>query len=207
MENVSDNTAKELEQISKNRQKYVVTSDAIKRDLDITALGTPPVYGSCYGMEIGWTQASAVQNTWYDISDADMVDGILGGVVHDGSGQLKASKSGKYAADWAGAFEADAANVHIVITFSINGTEVNQGMNHYHTAGANREAPVSGNAILNLSVDDTVNISIRTTDAGTPDLLVDHLMIRLVKIDNNLQNLATVVATLINDLKKQKILE
>lgn len=140
-------------------------------------------FGSCYGVEIGWTQASAVQNTWYDISDAGMVDGELQDVTHDGNGQLTVTKAGKYIADWAGSFEADAANQHIQLTFSVNGTEGGPGMNHIETVAVSREQACSGNAILDLAANDTVHISIRTTDAGTPDLVVDHLMIRLVQIE------------------------
>lgn len=139
-------------------------------------------YGSCYGMEIGWTQASAVQNTWYDISDADMADGELLGVTHDGSGKLTVAKAGKYAADWAGAFEGSASNIHITIAFSIDGTEVDEGMNHFETVAVNREESCAGNAILDLTAGQTVNVSIRTTDAGTPNLLVDHLLLRLVQV-------------------------
>lgn len=150
---------------------------------DVVFHGTAGLqFGSCYGVEVGWIQANAVQNTWYDISDADMVDGQLHGITHDGNGQLTVGKTGMYAADWAGAFEADAANVHVQITFSVNGTEVNPGMNHFETVAVSREYACSGNAILDLTVDDTVNVSMRTTDAGTPDLLIDHLMLRLIQI-------------------------
>jgi hypothetical protein len=31
-------------------------------------------FGSVYGNEIGWTQTNAVQNTWYEISDAQLYD-------------------------------------------------------------------------------------------------------------------------------------
>lgn len=139
-------------------------------------------FGSCYGNEIAWAQASAVQNTWYDISDSDMISGPLHNITHDGNGQLTALVAGMYAADWAGAFEASAANVHVQITFSINGTETNGGLNHFETVAISRQDPCAGNAILDLAANDTVNVSIRTTDAGTPDLAIDHLMLRLVHI-------------------------
>ncbi len=154
----------------------------VTTDLTFVGAGSGLQYGSCCGMEIEWIQANAVQNQWYDVSDADMVDGKLNGITHDGNGQLTISTDGMYMADWAGAFEADAVHVHILIAFSVNGTEVDAGMNHFATAGTNREESCAGNAILELSANDTVNISIRTTDAGTPDLLIDHLMIRLVQI-------------------------
>ncbi len=150
---------------------------------DLTFVGTAGLqFGSCSGMEIAWIQANAVQNTWYDISDADFVDGQLHGVTHDGNGQLTVTVAGMYAADWAGSFEADAANVHVQITFSINGTEGDPGMNHIETVAVSREFPCSGLTILDLAANDTVNVSVRTTDASTPDLVVDHLMLRLIQI-------------------------
>lgn len=139
-------------------------------------------YGSCYGMEIAWTQANAVQNTWYDIADSDFVTGQLNNITHDGQGQLAVLAAGRYAADWSGSFEVDAANVHLQITLSVNETEGNPGMNHLETVGVSREFPACGNAILDLNAADSVNVSIRTTDAGTPDLKVDHLMLRLMQI-------------------------
>ena len=139
-------------------------------------------YGACQGMEIGWTQANAVQNQWYDISDADFVDTQLNGVTHDGNGQLTVLKDGMYAADWAGAFEADAAGVHIQITFSVNGTPTDFGMNHFKTIAVLREFPIAAPTILDLAAGDTVNVALRTSDASTPDLLVDHLLIRLFMI-------------------------
>jgi hypothetical protein len=136
-------------------------------------------YGSCYGNEIGWTQAAAVQNTWYDISDSDMADGGLHGITHDGNGKLTVGKAGWYKAHWSGSFEANAANVHIQISFSVNGTETVKGMNHFETFATDRQSPSSGFTHLDLAASDTVNVSIRTTDAGTPDLAIDHLMLSL----------------------------
>jgi hypothetical protein len=140
------------------------------------------IYGNCYGNEIGWSQANAVQNTWYDISDADMADGKLQGITHDGNGQLTVSEAGFYMADYAGSFEASAGNVHIQIAFSVNGTELNDGLNHFEAFGVSNQQTCGGHAILDLAAGDTVNVSIRTTDAGTPDLAIDHLMLRLVQI-------------------------
>ena len=130
--------------------------EAIEAELGTDPAGTfatvklrlEKAYGACYGNEIAWTQANAVQNTWYDISDADMADGELYKATHDGNGQLTVTVSGKYAADWAGSFESDAANVHVQITFSINGTEVAWGLNHFETVGVSRQDPCAGNAIL-----------------------------------------------------------
>lgn len=145
--------------------------------------GTPQdIYGACQGMEIDWSQAAAVQDQWYDISDADFTTTQLNFITHDGNGQLTTTRAKMYAADWAGAFEANAANIHMQITFSVNGTETNNGMNHYETIAVNREGTVAGNTILNLAAGDTVNVSIRHTNVATPTLRVDHLLIRLVAI-------------------------
>lgn len=164
--------------------------EAIEAELGTDPAGTfatvklrlEKAYASCYGNEIAWAQAAAVQNTWYDVSDADMVDGELYKITHDGSGKLTVTVPGKYAADWAGAFEADAANVHIEITLSVNGTEASVGTNDFETKAVLREESCAGNAILDLAASDTVNVSIRTTDVGTPDLAIDHLMLRLIQL-------------------------
>jgi len=138
-------------------------------------------FGSCYGNEIGWSQANAVQNTWYDISDADMATGQLNLVTHDGNGQLTVTHAGMYAVDVSGAFEADATNVHVQIAVSINGTEAG-AFNHFETFGTNRQQSMGITDIIDLAASDTVNVSIRTTDAGTPTLSIDHLMLRLIQI-------------------------
>ena len=106
---------------------------------DTGAFSTPVInardvripYGHTYGNEIAWAQASAVQNTWYDISDADMVSGNLNLVTHDGNGQLTVLVAGMYNVDWAGAFEASSAGVHVQITVAVNGTEDVSAMNHF----------------------------------------------------------------------------
>ena len=151
-------------------------------DLFYSGAGSGIPYGACQGMEIAWTQANAVQNQWYNISDADFVTTQLNEITHDGNGQLTVLKDGMYSADWAGAFEADAAGVHIQITFSVNGTATDFGMNHFKTIAVLREFPISAPTILSLEAGDTVNVALRTSDAGTPDLLVDHLLIRLTML-------------------------
>ena len=147
--------------------------------LDLRSVANIIQFGNCCGNEIGWAQANAVQNQWYDISDSDMVDGQLYGVTHDGSGKLTVVKAGKYTADLSGAFEGDANGVHVQVGFSVNGTVDETCLNHIETIGSNRQSAASIPGALDLAVGDTVAVSIRTTDAGTPDLAVDHLMLRL----------------------------
>ena len=155
---------------------------SISGDTVFTGAGSGLPYGSTYGNEIGWTQATAVQNTWYEISDADMADGQLNLVAHDGNGKLTVTHAGKYLANYTGAFENSGGSKHIQTTFSVNGTETNDGMNHFETLGANQQSASSGTTILNLAANATVQVSIRTTDTGTPDLSVDHLNITLTHI-------------------------
>jgi hypothetical protein len=140
-------------------------------------------FGSCWGNEIAWTQAAAVQNTWYEISDADMSDGQLHDITHDGSGKLTVTYAGMYLCTWTLSGETSAGSgTHIQGTFSISGTETNDGMNHSETIGANSQIAMAGTAILDLAASATLEVSIRTTDAGTPNITVDHLNITCVQI-------------------------
>jgi len=81
--------------------------------------------------------------------------------------------------------QSSVANKHIQATFSVNGTEGNDGMNHIEAPSANKSFAVGGCAILALSANDTVNCSIRTTDAGNPTLEVDHYNITIKLIGGN----------------------
>jgi hypothetical protein len=139
-------------------------------------------YGHCYGNTIAWTQNNAVQNTWYDVSDTDMADGQLHLVTHDGSGQLTVLRAGRWTADYSASVSADAANIVIQMTFSVNGTEVVSSINRLETLAVSTPLAISGNDILDLAASDTINVSIRTITAGTPTLAIDDLMIRLVHI-------------------------
>jgi hypothetical protein len=162
------------------------TTDYLQVDSDgdarfIGGAGLP--FGSCYGNEIGWTQASAVQNTWYEISDSDMADGQLHDVAHDGSGKLTVTYAGMYLCTWTMSGETDGgAGTHIQATFSVNGTETNDGINHTETRGADAQIAMAGTAILDLAASATLEVSMRTTDAGTPDISVDHLNIICLQI-------------------------
>jgi len=138
---------------------------------------------SCYGNEIGWTQVAA-QNTWYDISDADITTGQSNVISHS-QGQFTVSKNGMYEVHYDISVQSSVANKHIQATFSVNGTEGNDGMNHIEAPSANKSFAVGGCAILALSANDTVNCSIRTTDAGNPTLEVDHYNITIKLIGGN----------------------
>ena len=165
-----------------NKELKVGASGTFSDNLTFTGAGKGLQHGYVWGNEITWTQASAGLNTWYNISHASIADGPLNGVGHSGSGVLTVTVAGMYMADWDGDAEADAANQHIQITLSVDGTATEFGETHFVTIGANRESTVSITAILDLTAGQTVQIAIRTTDAGTPDLFVDHYHLRLVQI-------------------------
>ena len=157
-------------QVDKGGDTYFIGSGA----------GLP--YGSCWGNEIGWAQASAAQNTWYIISDADMSDGKLNLFTHDGSGKLTATKAGTYLVNWSATMGVSGANKHCQMGISINGTVQNDGMQHCESFAANSETPMAGCAILTLTAAQYIEIALRTTDTGTPDLSVDHLNVTVVMV-------------------------
>ena len=61
-----------------------------------TGDGSGVPYGFVEGDHINWTQASAAQNTWYNISDADMVTRFLNTITHDRNGKMTVKKAGIY---------------------------------------------------------------------------------------------------------------
>lgn len=144
-------------------------------------------HGSCWGNEINWSQASAVQNTWYPISDTDMTDGQLADVTHDGSGKLTVTLAGQYLINYSASVECSALNKHVQTGIGVtpDGGSIgiqNDGSSHYEVATPNAQLTMSGVAILNLSASDAVQICIRTTDTGTPDLSVDHLNFAVTRL-------------------------
>ena len=141
-------------------------------------------YGNCYGDHIGWTQAAAAQNTWYNISDASMVSGQLLNVTHDGSGQLTAPTAGRYTVTLDITYCVNAANKHIDIGLEVNssGTAVASSHLHSETKFANVEEVLSIKTILDLAANDTVEASIRTVDTGTPTIEVEDVHITMIHI-------------------------
>ena len=140
--------------------------------------------GCCYGDHIAWAQAAAVQNTWYNISDADMIDGTLRGVTHDGSGELTVLEPGLWMCLYTITFETDHANEHIECGFEVNnsGSAAAMGITHLETKFANSEGSLTGFATLDLADNSTVEVCIRTTDAGVPDITVDDLHLLAILI-------------------------
>lgn len=151
-----------------------------------TGDGSGIPYGSCYGNEIGWSQASAAQNTWYNISDTDMTDGH-GGVnliTHDGSGKLTVTKAGRYKINYSLVIESTVNGEHILsgIEISGSGTAISDGQCHFHVHGANEETNLSASVIVDLAASATIEISVSTTDTGTPTISVSHLNITVIMV-------------------------
>ena len=159
---------------------------AIAKDGDTfwTGDGSGLPYGSFSSADtdINWTQAAAVQNTWYDISDADIATGQLNLVTHDGSGQLTVTKAGRYLINYSVAFETDAGNTHIETAINVTGTEATNGMGHVEAVSSNAEHTISSTAILDLATNATIHLAIRTTDNTTPDITVEFIDLTLIQV-------------------------
>lgn len=142
------------------------------------------VHGACYGNEIAWTQTSAAQNTWYTISDTDISDGALSEVTHDGSGKLTVPDGGDYYIAYSLTLECSQANKHLEASIAIDGTEQSAGQCHIEINAANVEFVMANSTILTLTANQTVELSIRTDDTGSPNLTVDdfNLSVKLVGV-------------------------
>ena len=128
--------------------------------------GSGLAFGSCHGYEIGWSQV-AVQNTWYEVSDADIVDGGLNGISHDGSGLLTVTDAGKYLLTGQVTM-ANTASKHVVLGWTKNnGASAETYPKGHAEANAGEEISVSINGIVTLAADDEVELSVMSTDAGT----------------------------------------
>jgi len=141
-------------------------------------------FGSCSVYHGAWTQANAVQNTWYNVSDADFIDGQLNNVTHDGSGELTVAKAGKYLCNVSADFEADTANDHIEFGFEVSnsGSAATEGIICNETKFANEEHTMSTTAILDLAAGATVEFCIRTIDNNTPTLSIDRVNLNVVQL-------------------------
>ncbi|MCK4718549.1 MAG: hypothetical protein KAT70_07755, partial [Thermoplasmata archaeon] len=150
-------------------------------DLKFSGDGSGVPFASIYGNDIGWTQAAAVQNTWYDIVDADMTTSELNELTHDGNGLITIITAGRYSIAWSITLSADTINHHYEggIELDDGGSAEAPGQSHYEISNiaalANSDFPMSSVAILDLAASTTVEIAVRTTGAGTPDISVDHV--------------------------------
>lgn len=138
-------------------------------------------YGSFYGIDINWSQAAA-QNTWYTISDVDIVAGPVHKTTFQNDQELKIAVAGFYLINYYAALECSLANKHLHTAIEVNGTEQNLGTTHLEFGRANEEFPISGTSIINLAVDDIVSIGIMTDDIGNPTIEVHNIGLTLIEI-------------------------
>lgn len=152
-------------------------------DLYWTGDGSGLPFGSCYGNEIGWLQVAA-QDTWYNVSDADMITGELNTITHDGSGKLTVTLAGRYLIHWAASMASPSANKHILVGIEISnsGTAEADGQQHHETSAAAQEFSIAGHLIADLAANDTIEFAVSTTDAGNPTINVEHLNLSAVQI-------------------------
>ena len=142
------------------------------------------VFGSCYGNHIAWVQAAAAQNTWYNVSDADMNDGMLHSVTHDGDGLLTVTEPGMYLIQYSVCFEDTIANDHVEVGIEINGSgSANAaGQCHLENKFANEGEHAGSSCVLDLADNATIEVCIRTIDAGTPTITVTAVNIAVTQI-------------------------
>lgn len=158
---------------------------AFAADGSLTFVGTAALpYGYCHGDHIAWTQVNAVQNTWYTIADADMASGALHDVTHDGNGLLTVGPAGKYLVTLDASYEVDAANKHIEFGVEVDGAAPATDSPHVHTTSkfANQEQHNSATGIIVLTAGQTIQVAMRTIDAGIPDFVVDNIHLSCVQV-------------------------
>lgn len=154
-----------------------------------TIIWSGPNTGLLYGSAqtgttpLGWTQVCA-QNTWYNVSDAGIVSGDLNGITHDGSGQLTVGYDGIYDAIGILTLQTSITNKDVQVAFSVNGTSRTtraiQQIDLFMINDDEEVIPIADT--LDLLANDTVEISLRTIDAGNPTITVDYYTIKLVCI-------------------------
>jgi len=159
-------------------------------DLIFTDAGSGLPFGSCSMYHGNWSQV-AVQNTWYNVSDADFINGQSNTVTHDGNGKLTVTKKGIYKASVALDLEVSVSNKHAEIGFEISGSgsAATEGIVCKEAPGSNQELNMATTALLDLDVDDTVEPCVRTIDAGNPTITVDCVSFNLVQIGGTQPNI------------------
>ncbi len=158
----------------------VVVSGA---DLIATGDGSGLPYGSCYGNDIAFSQASAAQNTWYNVSDSDMADGQLNAVTHDGNGLLTVTNAGRYLINYHVSVDSSSAGTEVESGIEVGGSTVpNDGRDHSTIQRAGYLQAMGSSLILDLAASDTIQVAIRHTDAGTPTLGAEHVNLTAVFI-------------------------
>ena len=136
-------------------------------------------YGSCYGNEIMLDHEAMTQNVWYPNLSGAMVTGETNLVTHS-EGALTVEKAGKYLVTYDLSVEVDAPNKHI--QSAISGAVIYPAYNHLEPPSANIQKIMGGNMIIDLGANETIASVIRTTDTGTPDVIIDHVNLSVVQV-------------------------
>lgn len=144
----------------------------------------PMAYGSCSsaGADIGFSVAGSSQNTWYEVTDADMADGVLSLVTHDGSGELTVTRPGVYLINYNVTMSSDVANTAIQSSIFISGSGISEGFGSARTTTATYRNQLSGTAIKRLATNATIDVRVRHEDAAVPTLSVQMLDITATQI-------------------------
>lgn len=137
-----------------------------------TSDGSGVPYGAFYGNHIAWTNAGAVDEVWYNVVDSDFVTGDLNEMAHDGNGKLTVTYAGRYDVSWNATVEVNSANVHLDCGIEVgsSGTAITNGQGHVEIKFANQEETMSASTVVDLPASGTIELSIKTTDGGTPTL-------------------------------------
>lgn len=147
-------------------------------------------FASFYGNDIAWSQAAAVQNTWYQVLDANITDGEAYNAIFSSgasAGQITVAYQGIYKIDWAAAIKANAIGVNLQTGIGITPSGGSIGVQAPGTMPiqvptANAPFPIAGNCFLALNKNDAVSLAIRTIDAGTPDIAVDFVNLSVYQV-------------------------
>jgi hypothetical protein len=166
--------------------KFVQSGDdiSIATDHFYTGDGSGIAYGSFYGNEIAYSTGALVAPQYKQIADTDCEQGELNLVTYTDAGTtLTVSKAGRYLINWAIAAETGTANSHLLAGITLNSTTALQaaGRNHVEQASANKQAALSGTAILDLAANDVVGVGVGS-DVDNITVTVDHVNLTLIMV-------------------------
>ena len=146
-------------------------------------------FGGCYGNHINLLindagDDKADENVWYNISDADIDDGELHWVTHDGSGKLEVTYAGTYLITYSMCFEDDTVNNHVEggIELAGSGSAQNAGQCHLENKFANEEEHMGSSAIFSMDAGTSIELAIRTTEATAPEITIHAINLSVVCI-------------------------
>lgn len=161
-------------------QKIIALEKRLKQLEQRERISDAPV-GSLYGNEIGWSHASAAQNTWYEITDSDIAAGPSSRVTFGSDGRLTVAKAGTYIAVWAVTLSVSVAGKHVQVTAGVSGTP-SSFIQHLDANAVNSGFSIPGTGSFALTAGQYLSLWIRTTDTGGPTIDVDHVNLALFRI-------------------------